>query len=1049
MKQMNGKKRWLSLLLTVCMVLGLLPAAAVHSHAEACDPHNMEYWPEGSFDDLYHSLKCASCNKVEGELHSYDGIEDDDCNVCGHIVSCEGHSFEMGRYDRNDDTHVKKCDHCTRTDGSPREAHTDEDADGLCDVCRWHYVECTFGWTEESKIYGDMHYLFCVCGEAKWLVHLDEDSNNRCDVCTYCMDGGHTFTYDPKEDRDQSEHRTYCADCGFKSDWEAHSDTDSDHLCDVCAYCMGDIHSDPVWDQGEVDSDQHRMVCENCGISYWEDHDTDGENNACSVCGYLDTTVGIRLALRALDAETGTVIDGSEYAGMLDAVLDGEDGSWVENFGTLECDLDYTESYTLDFHVYSYCPEGYQLPENVTFTVDAEGSITITSDNAAVTVEEGVTYIIVRLQKVVHEHTYENDCYHVEGDKHYPRCDSCDYYDAENGETHYEEPLLTDHRCDGCGQYWRGFCTPIDEETDHYCVNGENCGARLTDLCTDEDENHVCDGCDEYMDWMCEDKNDDHLCDGKNCGIRLSDCADEGADGRCDVCGKGLASLTAQYTAIAYEAEGEDAFASGTLQVTASAAGTVTAAWGYGTPVTFTGKLKANAPADLFFEDVPLEKLDYVELTFTPDSEDVAAVTLDHYIDWDLVKLSVEALAGFDADTNGTPVAATFINGIPCMELYLFPETAVKVQTNLLPTDSLQVGKFKRENYRPVGIMEDTEGKFYYEDADGEIIYADAAIDSDDAISFTLPAEMGDRAWLNIFCTHGACVDSNQDHRCDSSICEDWMPGADANSDNLCDVCGQGMFLRSGGVEDCSLEQLLDSAADGDTIRLLADNNIAGGEYWIDAVWFNPEEDITVTLDLNGFDFSVTESKYLLGIGNGTLKIIDSSEGKTGSLSNPEGRGILELDGGVFDLSKYPDPSGITVFNGQDAPVAISGYTGDPTPIRLILPEGYGATIEMDNKTFCTNTIPADFTAIVVELPQLALDGGSKTLKNAHLVAEKVLLVGYLNGQLKAVQAVETVTPEITITDEVLAYVTEQGGEVKVFLLNGGYAPNYRVLGSE
>lgn len=275
------------------------------------------------------------------------------------------------------------------------------------------------------------------------------------------------------------------------------------------------------------------------------------------------------------------------------------------------------------------------------------------------------------------------------------------------------------------------------------------------------------------------------------------------------------------------------------------------------------------------------------------------------------------------------------------------------------------------------------------------------------------------------------------------------MPGADANGDDHCDVCGQGMFLRSGGVEDCSLEQLLDSAADGDIIRLLADNNIAGGEYWNTAVWFNPEETITVTVDLNGFDFSVTESKYLLGIGNGTLKIIDSSVGKTGSLSNPEGRGILELDGGVFDLSEYPDPSGITVFNGQDAPVAISGYTGDPTPIRLILPEGYGATIEMDNKTFCTNTIPADFIAIVVELPQLALDGGSKTLKNAHLVAKKALLVGYLNGQLKAAQVVETVTPEITITDEVLAYVTAQGGEVKVFLLNGDFAPNYRVLGSE
>lgn len=669
---------------------------------------------------------------------------------------------------------------------------------------------------------------------------------------------------------------------------------------------------------------------------------------------------------------------------------------------------------------------------NISYTYTAQGHQEVCGDCDAVIAQ--------------YEHVLE---YIMTENGHIPDCvDGACTYEGFAEEPHYEDKDFADHRCDGCGQYWRGFCTPVSD-TDHDCVNGENCGARLTDLCTDGDNDHICNGCNKWMDWKCEDKNDDHLCDGENCDVRLSDCADEDADGKCDTCGKGYAAVTAQYTAIAYEAEGEDAFASGTLQVTSSAAGTVTAAWGYGTPVTFTGELKADETADLRFEDVPLEKLDYVELTFTPDAEDVAAVTLDHYIEGDLVKLSVEALAGFDADTNGTPVAATFINGIPCMELYLFPGTAVTVQANLLPTDSWQVGKFKRVNYLPVGIVEGTEGKFYYEDADGEIIYAAVAIDSDDIISFTLPAEIGDRAWLDIFCTHGACVDSNQDHWCDSSICEDWMPGADANGDDHCDVCGQGMFLRSDSVEDCSLEQLLDSAADGDTIRLLADNNIAGDEAWNTAVWFNPEENITVTVDLNGFDFSVTESKYLLGIGNGTLKIIDSSEGKTGSLSNPEGRGILELYGGVFDLSEYHDPSGITVYNGQDVPAAISGYTGDPTPIRLILPEGYGATIEMGNKTFCTNKIPADFTAIVVELPQLALDGGSKTLKNAHLVAEKVLLVGYLNGQLKAVQAVETVTPEITITDEVLAYVTAQGGEVKVFLLNGDFAPNYRVLGSE
>jgi len=158
-------------------------------------------------------------------------------------------------------------------------------------------------------------------------------------------------------------------------------------------------------------------------------------------------------------------------------------------------------------------------------------------------------------------HVFENGRYVRTADGHYLQCDICEYYDEDSLEAHYEAAEYTDHCCDVCNYYVREWCTPIDVETDHRCVNGENCGKWLSDLCVDDDANHYCDGCEAHLYWeceedlnddhvcdvcdvfmsdMCKDTDNDHICDADNCAAVLSYCSDDDDDYFCDRCGMEL-----------------------------------------------------------------------------------------------------------------------------------------------------------------------------------------------------------------------------------------------------------------------------------------------------------------------------------------------------------------------------------------------------------------------------------------------------------------------------------------------------------------------------
>lgn len=101
-----------------------------------------------------------------------------------------------------------------------------------------------------------------------------------------------------------------------------------------------------------------------------------------------EATVDIVLGMRAIDEE-GNVISGT-----LDVLLNNVE--WLATtYDPLVYSCNVGENYLSNW---DYCPAGYVRPtEDVTFTADAEGNITVTSNNATVVVEDGVAYFVVTL----------------------------------------------------------------------------------------------------------------------------------------------------------------------------------------------------------------------------------------------------------------------------------------------------------------------------------------------------------------------------------------------------------------------------------------------------------------------------------------------------------------------------------------------------------------------------------------------------------------------------------------------------------------------------
>lgn len=185
------------------------------------------------------------------------------------------------QFDEN--LHWHQCD-C----GEPADiaAHTDEDANNICDICQsslplpphQHSFSNTWEFDDSN------HWYSCECGQqANIGAHIDEDVNYKCDICNGDLPlPPHEHSFDEAWEFDEYEHWHSCS-CGEKSDVASHTDTDHNDTCDVCYAVLPHVHI--FCDEWLYDNNQHWHICD-CGeLSQLADHTDTNTDGQCDTCG--------------------------------------------------------------------------------------------------------------------------------------------------------------------------------------------------------------------------------------------------------------------------------------------------------------------------------------------------------------------------------------------------------------------------------------------------------------------------------------------------------------------------------------------------------------------------------------------------------------------------------------------------------------------------------------------------------------------------------------------------------------------------------------------
>lgn len=114
----------------------------------------------------------ASCGDITG---TGSGGKDD----CEHTFSDEWYN------DANNHWHPATCEHGEQNSGLA--PHSDEDEDGICDVCEYE-VGHTHSFAEEWSTSETHHWHVATCShseeQSEYGLHADEDLDGKCDLCS-------------------------------------------------------------------------------------------------------------------------------------------------------------------------------------------------------------------------------------------------------------------------------------------------------------------------------------------------------------------------------------------------------------------------------------------------------------------------------------------------------------------------------------------------------------------------------------------------------------------------------------------------------------------------------------------------------------------------------------------------------------------------------------------------------------------------------------------------------------------------------------------------
>ena len=304
--------------LLLCMLLVVCSLAACGGDEEP--PHEHTYdtaWSSNATTHWY-APTCEHTDALASVALHVDSTNDGTCDVCGY-GSDHTHTY-AAEWTMTETEHYKKvtCGH--NVTPSSKGQHVDEDNNKVCDTCSYDYGhEHTYSdeWTTTDAEY---HWHDATCGctiaPADKALHGDLDDNGYCDVCEVAMyEAGHTHDAgDTAWKTDSEQHWKVCKEhegyviTTLKG---AHVDvknnaTDaegSDGVCDTCGWF--DTGHKHTFAEGDAWSknDQGHWYAAACGhtgvISGFAAH-TDGDDGACTVCGYtehehvVDYTLGLQ-----------------------------------------------------------------------------------------------------------------------------------------------------------------------------------------------------------------------------------------------------------------------------------------------------------------------------------------------------------------------------------------------------------------------------------------------------------------------------------------------------------------------------------------------------------------------------------------------------------------------------------------------------------------------------------------------------------------------------------------------------------------------------------
>lgn len=299
MTKANTRRRIVSVLLALVMLVSLMPSLVVPAHAfwddydtgGDCPNCDHYHWAENCCDCQFCTIDC-----------NYDCWVETHCNDCGLCLGdtpywCE-ECFKCA--DCMEDTHCSTCAKCYigEDDQLCGECHkgpccsiTICDSCGFCDDCAnddsdpMHCSLCNscFGAVDECVDDDDTGVIHCVdchtaCEQCEECL-LNRESCEECGLCKECCEinsegGGCPDGETCVESAEWDEH--ICPGCdGWVTDKE-----DEDEFCETCELCKECCEGNSDCSEGmcAMDTDYADHFCEDCGLCF---HDSDPCEDGC------------------------------------------------------------------------------------------------------------------------------------------------------------------------------------------------------------------------------------------------------------------------------------------------------------------------------------------------------------------------------------------------------------------------------------------------------------------------------------------------------------------------------------------------------------------------------------------------------------------------------------------------------------------------------------------------------------------------------------------------------------------------------------------------